>query len=48
MVDVTLVDVEIVEGRILPKRLRERIRAGGPSIHPEIGKQARNAALNAA
>ncbi|MFC5584898.1 DUF2849 domain-containing protein [Nitratireductor kimnyeongensis] len=48
VVDVTLVDVEIVEGRILPKRLRERIRAGGPSIHPEIGKQARDAALSAA
>ncbi|MBY8917239.1 DUF2849 domain-containing protein [Nitratireductor sp. L1-7-SE] len=48
VIDVSLVDVEIVEGRILPRRLRERIRAGGPSIHPEIGKQARNAALSAA
>lgn len=41
VVDVTLVDVELAEGRILPIRLRERIRAAGPSIHPDLGKQSR-------
>lgn len=48
VVDVTLVDVEISDGRIRPQRLRERIRAAGPSIHPEIGKQARPAISQAA
>ena len=48
VVDVTLIDIEIADGRVLPTRLRERIRAGGPSIHPDLGKQARNAAQHAA
>ena len=48
VLDVTLVDVDLSDGRILPTRLRERIRAGGPSIHPDLGKQARNAAQFAA
>ena len=30
--DVNLIDVDVVEGRIVPRRLRERIRAGGPTI----------------
>lgn len=40
VVDAELVDIELVEGSIRPLRLRERIRAAGPTIHPEIGKQA--------
>jgi hypothetical protein len=43
VVDVDLIDVEIVAGKIVPTRLRERIRAAGPTIHPNIGKQARAA-----
>lgn len=41
VVDVNLIDVEIVEGRVLPTRLRERIRAEGPSFRLDLGKQAR-------
>ncbi|MCR4268666.1 DUF2849 domain-containing protein [Nitratireductor sp. ZSWI3] len=48
VLDITLVDVEVADGRILPNRLRERIRAGGPSIHPDLGKQARRVARHAA
>ncbi|WP_048645378.1 DUF2849 domain-containing protein [Nitratireductor soli] len=47
VVDVTLVDIEIADGRVLPTRLRERIRAGGPSIHPDLGKQSRHGAPHA-
>ena len=32
VIDVNLIDVDVVEGRIVPRRLRERIRAGGPTI----------------
>jgi hypothetical protein len=32
VLDVNLVEVEEVEGRIVPLRLRERIRAEGPTI----------------
>jgi hypothetical protein len=45
VVDVDLIDIELVDGRIVPTRLRERIRAAGPSIHPNLGKQARPAAV---
>lgn len=41
VVDVSLIDVEIVDGALRPTRLRERIRAAGPTIHPDLGKQAR-------
>ncbi|MBD1546204.1 DUF2849 domain-containing protein [Roseibium aggregatum] len=37
------VDVVSEEGRITPKRLRERIRAAGPTILPDLGKQTRAA-----
>ncbi len=40
VLDVEFVDVEIVAGRIRPLRLRERIRAAGPTTHPHLGKQA--------
>ncbi len=42
VVDVDLIDVNVIDGTIVPVRLRERIRAAGPSIHPELGKQARH------
>ncbi|MDO6965685.1 DUF2849 domain-containing protein [Rhizobium alvei] len=32
VLDVNLIDVEEVDGRIRPQRMRERIRAEGPSI----------------
>ena len=48
VVDVVLIDIEIVAGGVHPLRLRERIRAAGPTIHRELGKQARPAALHAA
>ncbi|SRR5690606_31612672 len=48
VVDAELVDVEIIDGFIRPIRLRERIRAAGPSIHPELGKQAKKSAVTLA
>jgi len=33
-------DVTIEDGVIVPVRLREKIRASGPTTHPELGKQA--------
>lgn len=47
VLDVELIDVSVVDGRIVPNRLRERIRAAGPTIHPNLGKQARSAAPQA-
>jgi hypothetical protein len=41
VVDVDLIDVEIVDGAIRPLRLRERIRAAGPTNRIDLGKQAR-------
>lgn len=41
VVDVNLIDVEIVDGAIRPVRLRERIRAAGPTFRTDLGKQAR-------
>lgn len=41
VVDVNLIDVELVDGEIRPIRLRERIRAAGPTTHLHFGKQAR-------
>ena len=40
VVDVDLIDVEEVDGEIYPIRLRERIRAAGPTIRTDLGKQA--------
>lgn len=48
VVDVNLIDVEIVDGAIRPVRLRERIRAAGPTIHADLGKQARARAAKSA
>ncbi len=41
VVDVNLIDVEIVDGHIKPLRLREVIRAAGPTNRTDLGKQAR-------
>ena len=38
-------DVTQDEGRVVPVRLREIIRAAGPTTHPQLGKQARSAAI---
>lgn len=44
VLDVAMVDVELVDGVIRPTRLRERIRAAGPSVRNDLGKQARSLA----
>lgn len=41
--DVDLIDVQLVDERIVPLRLRERIRAAGPTNRTDHGKQARAA-----
>lgn len=41
VVDVNLIDVDLVCGEIVPTRLRERIRAAGPTNRQDLGKQAR-------
>ncbi len=41
VVDVNLIDVNLVCGEIVPTRLRERIRAAGPTNRNDLGKQAR-------
>lgn len=33
------------EGRLVPVRLREKIRAKGPTTHPNLGKQAQSEAV---
>lgn len=40
VVDVDLIDVDLDGGVIVPKRLRERIRAAGPTNRLDLGKQA--------
>ena len=41
VVDVSLIDVQLVDGEIRPTRLREQIRAAGPTNRIDLGKQAR-------
>lgn len=41
VIDVNLIDVVIVDGGIHPLRLREQIRAAGPTNRTDLGKQAR-------
>ena len=48
VVDVNLIDAEVVDGIVEPVRLREKIRAAGPTIHPGLGKQATRQAERAA
>lgn len=40
IVDVAVIDVDEVDGEIYPIRLRERIRAKGPTFRSDLGKQA--------
>ncbi len=40
VVDVNLIDIDLVCGEIVPIRLRERIRAAGPTNRTDLGKQA--------
>ncbi|MGX1498518.1 hypothetical protein ACSSV1_003569 [Labrenzia sp. MBR-25] len=40
VVGVYEMDVTVEDGVIVPVRLREKIRATGPTTHPELGKQA--------
>jgi hypothetical protein len=44
VVDVNLIDAELVNGAVEPVRLREKIRAAGPTIRGDLGKQAERAA----
>ncbi|MET3793555.1 DUF2849 domain-containing protein [Aquamicrobium terrae] len=48
ILDLALIDIEVVDGAIRPKRLRERIRAAGPTIRNDLGKQARTQLSRAA
>ena len=49
VVDAELIEVELTGGGdIVPVRLRERIRAAGPTNRPDLGKQARPGRLAAA
>lgn len=44
VVDANLIDVSVVDGVVEPVRLREKIRAAGPTIRNDLGKQAARAA----
>lgn len=44
VVDALTIDVVLEEGRPAPKKLKERIRALGPTVRRDLGKQAENAA----
>ncbi|PBB90061.1 nitrite reductase [Mesorhizobium sp. WSM3864] len=48
VVDVNLIDVTVINGAVEPVRLREKIRAAGPTIRTDIGKQASPAPARAA
>jgi len=43
VVGVYEMDVTVEESAIVPVRLREKIRAKGPTTHPQFGKQAQAA-----
>ena len=46
--DIELIDVQLIDGAIVPVRLRERIRAAGPTNRTDLGKQARSTTAAAA
>ncbi|RWH08821.1 MAG: DUF2849 domain-containing protein, partial [Mesorhizobium sp.] len=48
VVDVNLIDVTVINGAVEPVRLREKIRAAGPTIRTDLGKQASPAPARAA
>lgn len=41
VVEAYAIDVAEEDGSVMPVRLREIIRAAGPTTHPQLGKQAR-------
>ncbi|TIM35132.1 MAG: DUF2849 domain-containing protein [Mesorhizobium sp.] len=48
VVDVNMIDVTVANGVVEPVRLREKIRAAGPTNRNDLGKQARPVAARAA
>lgn len=42
VLDVYAIDVDDKNGAVTPTKLREAIRASGPTVHPEHGKSAPN------
>jgi hypothetical protein len=48
VVDVNLIDVTVVDGIVEAVRLREKIRAAGPTNRNDLGKQARPESVRAA
>jgi hypothetical protein len=40
VVDPYAIELELRAGHLAPKALRERIRASGPTVRPDLGKQA--------
>lgn len=40
VVDAYLIDVDVKNGAPVPRHFRERFKTLGPSVHPELGKQA--------
>ncbi len=45
VVDPYLIDLEEADGVLVPVAFRERVRALGPTIHPDLGKQAEGGAV---
>lgn len=41
VVDVNLIDVTVEAGAVVPVRMREQIRAAGPTVRTDLGIQAR-------
>ena len=42
VIDAHAVPVTVEDNIIIPRHIKERIRAKGPSIHPQFGKQSEN------
>ena len=40
VIDPYLIDIELVDGKPWPTRYREIVRASGPSVRTDLGKQA--------
>ena len=45
VVEPYMIDVVLDDGSPIPTSYRERVRALGPTIHPDIGKQAEGGAV---
>lgn len=48
VIDPLPIEVTVTDGAIMPVRLRERIRALGPTVHTDHGKQAERRPARAA